>query len=332
PTRVSLTSETAPPPLNPRLQYCMEEYVYEQVTENGGSLRQAIEGARALNYSALPDELRDQVTGSFDMASEALVHIVAAKEADAETEANAADYRPLLRVVRQIESEIRDLDAEIDELTVRIRRADAGSPRRERLEARKAELTAERDAHKAEIPGDWASARKAFSEYTKAERFARIKYRRAVDEAYEPVKIVTALLRSNDEFQAIREDFGTLLSGFREMEPDAITAQLGALDDRIAEVPYSDEIRAQMARARTLLSGGAQIAQASRAMIDVNIAFNGELRWRNQANAALGEQFLAYEEAIRDTIGLRGQPRLPEEQALYVAACSSHHRDISLSF
>ena len=33
PNRVALTSETAPPPLNPRLQYCMEEYVIEQFAE-----------------------------------------------------------------------------------------------------------------------------------------------------------------------------------------------------------------------------------------------------------------------------------------------------------
>ncbi len=41
---------------------------------------------------------------------------------------------------------------------------------------------------------------------------------------------------------------------------------------------------------------------------------------------------MAYREALRDTIGLRQQPVLPREQALDVAACTSVHRDISLSF
>ena len=39
-----------------------------------------------------------------------------------------------------------------------------------------------------------------------------------------------------------------------------------------------------------------------------------------------------YEKKIRDTIGLRQQPRLPREQALFVAGCNADHRDISLSF
>ena len=39
-----------------------------------------------------------------------------------------------------------------------------------------------------------------------------------------------------------------------------------------------------------------------------------------------------YEQAIRGTIGLRLQKRLAKTEALYVAACTSGHRDISLHF
>ena len=49
-----------------------------------------------------------------------------------------------------------------------------------------------------------------------------------------------------------------------------------------------------------------------------------------------GEKLLpgldAYDAAIGGSIGLRQQPRLPEAQALFVAGCSSNHRDVSLSF
>jgi len=40
----------------------------------------------------------------------------------------------------------------------------------------------------------------------------------------------------------------------------------------------------------------------------------------------------AYDAAISGTIGLRQQPRLPREQALFIANCNSKHRDISLNF
>ena len=61
-------------------------------------------------------------------------------------------------------------------------------------------------------------------------------------------------------------------------------------------------------------------------------AFEAELEWRRRAERELKPGLDAYAAAIQDTIGLRGQPRLPTEQALYVASCSSGHRDISLSF
>ena len=56
------------------------------------------------------------------------------------------------------------------------------------------------------------------------------------------------------------------------------------------------------------------------------------MAWRQRAKQELLPQLMAYNDAIKDTIGLRGQPALPREQALYVAACNSSHRDVSLSF
>jgi hypothetical protein len=41
---------------------------------------------------------------------------------------------------------------------------------------------------------------------------------------------------------------------------------------------------------------------------------------------------MAYQDELGGTIGLRQQPVLPREQALYVTACTSTHRDVSLSF
>lgn len=54
--------------------------------------------------------------------------------------------------------------------------------------------------------------------------------------------------------------------------------------------------------------------------------------WRIEANEALSQGLASYEEAIRDTIGLRQQDRLPRDNALAVAGCLSSHRDISLYF
>ena len=62
PNRVSLTSDTAPPPINPRLQYCIEQITFEDLNTKGDQLRSAITKASNLDYSYLPKKLRNSTT------------------------------------------------------------------------------------------------------------------------------------------------------------------------------------------------------------------------------------------------------------------------------
>ena len=57
-----------------------------------------------------------------------------------------------------------------------------------------------------------------------------------------------------------------------------------------------------------------------------------EVEWRRQAAMALAPALQSYNEAIKDSIGLRLQDRLSDEQAEEVARCKAFHRDISLNF
>ena len=49
PNRVSMTSPTAPPPRNPKLQYCIEEYVNDKFSGNSAIILQSVETARSLD-------------------------------------------------------------------------------------------------------------------------------------------------------------------------------------------------------------------------------------------------------------------------------------------
>ena len=60
--------------------------------------------------------------------------------------------------------------------------------------------------------------------------------------------------------------------------------------------------------------------------------FAEDMAWRTKAAENLAGGLATYDIAIRDTIGLRLQERLSEEQAEVVATCQSIHRDISLDF
>ena len=50
------------------------------------------------------------------------------------------------------------------------------------------------------------------------------------------------------------------------------------------------------------------------------------------AGASYLPELQAFEASIRDTVGLRQQDGLSDEQAAAISGCLARHRDISLSF
>ena len=65
PNRVSFLSDNSPPPRNPKLQLCLEDYVSEQIAASS-VVTDGIAAAKGLDLSALPDDLAGDVskTGS----------------------------------------------------------------------------------------------------------------------------------------------------------------------------------------------------------------------------------------------------------------------------
>jgi len=54
PTRLSLLGEQSPPPINPKLQTCIEETVFTRFQNEGDRIRSAITAARGLDMSVVP--------------------------------------------------------------------------------------------------------------------------------------------------------------------------------------------------------------------------------------------------------------------------------------
>ena len=333
PNRVSLTSETAPPPLNPRLQYCVEEYVVEQFAEHGEALKRAIATARGLDYSYLPEGLREAMAAGFDKAESSFALLAAAKAAEAEIEARSAAYRPLHGRVRDIQNAMRLIGLEIRELEKSAPRRGAADPGKAEREALIAELRAEQAALEGTIPAEWEAAHKAFLALTKAERKARTTYRRATDDAYAPLVELTAIIAASGELEALRGHLEALRAEAPGLEIDAAMERIKAEARRAGKIAGAGGIRTLLSKARRALKGrNPEPEKAADFLARAMAAFEAELAWRQRAGAGLAAGLAAYDAAIRDTIGLRGQRKLPTGQALYVASCSAAHRDISLSF
>ncbi|MEM6423183.1 MAG: C4-dicarboxylate ABC transporter permease, partial [Pseudomonadota bacterium] len=334
PTRASLTAENAPPPLNPSLQYCLEEFVHEEFRDNGDTIRAAIDRMAGVEISYLPEDLREELEDGLDSARETFDHMAEIRSVQDRLAAGAVDYRPVHRVVRALQRDARQLDVEIDRLQTRIQRALGDQGVISAAEQEIATLEEERDALLAQVPDDWTSVQDTYVGITRDDRTARNAYRRAADAAYEPVSELIAVLADTDALIALREPLEALNAQYRSVSGEAAEELFRPVESLIGEVEGARDIRSGVSGARRDIDDDTpNYEDADGEMAEALEAFEREVAWRTQAvEAGLPAALAEYQAAISDTIGLRQQPRLPQRQALFVASCSSGHRDISLNF
>ena len=79
PNRTSFLSENSPPPKNPRLQLCIEEYSSNILYNGDNSVQKAITKMKTLNLEVLPEKVSKSLIGAVADAEKAvllsLIHI-----------------------------------------------------------------------------------------------------------------------------------------------------------------------------------------------------------------------------------------------------------------
>ncbi len=335
PNRQSFLGETSPPPRNPRLQYCIEEYVGTQIT-GSGPLTQALADARTFDLSVLPSDLANDLTKGVESGTEAVSLLQSAFVAEEAVNAAATVYRPQQIVVRAIEKQVRQIEEEADDLKLRISRlrSEDQAEARARLEKRRDGMIAEIEALRAQIPAGWEAVHDEFAKLTDSEQKARLNYQRQADAAWDAPVEVLAVLNSNDAFAALEQPLRDLRA-IIENTPEAESFEIvDALKDKFSDVEGADEIKSSLNKAERALKdkNNPDRVKALAEYDDALEEYESQADWRTNANAALRRQLSTYIESIRNTLGLRSQDRLNREQALYMASCNANHRDISLNF
>jgi len=337
PDRIYLTSETAPPPINPRLQACLEEMVFADYDANGERLRAAVERARALDSSALPARQRKALEDSYAKVLATFDRVAEVREAEAALDAYVPEYRPLHREVRRIQSDLRDLDGERERLErsrTRLSRSEQADPAEIAEVQRELEALAEEQARlEASIPERWKEAEARYQKLARTLKAARGRYRSTVDSAYEQVAELGKLLAGADRLAALGPRLAALEALIAGEQPAAAMARIKEVEQALRAVEGTRRIKSRLAKARRALKGEVpDRAKAAKFLAQGRKRFAEEVAWRQAASAALGPGLAEFEAAIRHNIGLRLQPRLTTEQAKKIAICQSYHRDISLNF
>ncbi|GLQ33853.1 hypothetical protein GCM10007939_01360 [Amylibacter marinus] len=333
PNRVALLSENSPPPRNPKLAHCVDRYVSEQIALNGSKIVAGVEAARAVDLGILPASLQKSTTKSFDNVSVAIQELRDAEAISQQIEAAADDFRPIHKSVRALERQIRQADAEIEELGAELKGGDLSERIQEKFTKKISTLEAHKADLESQIPSDWAEKLAMFRDQQKAEQNAYRAYARSAQSAYQPVAETNAILQANDAFFALEQSLNQSVGLVAENDPEDMIEPLGDLSKRFSAVAGADEIKSAVSKARRALkSRTPDKAKAQVQLEKAILEYLSQKEWRAVAGAEILPKMLAYEDTMRNTVGIRDQAKMTREQALYVASCQSSHRDVSLNF
>ena len=337
PNKTHLISETAPPPSNPKLQECLENYQFVVYDENRTDILNAIDRIQAANIAYLPDEYQERLNESYQKAAASFDIIEDIREAKAAVADYSPDYRPLHVEVRQIQRNVRGLERDLTELDDERARVQFDEPvdekRLQRIREDIAALETERDELLNSIPAEFEERYAGFKQRAKAETNARRKYRQTVDESYEMIRIMRKMLSETDALAALQQHYDPLIELVREQPAEAGLEAIKALEFEIDSLTETHRIKSKLSRAKRALRGtNPDKEKAIEEIMQSAQRLQDEVEWHRRAEQELGADLAEYDEAIRLTIGMRLQERLTSEQAESIADCLAVHKDLTLHF
>ena len=172
-----------------------------------------------------------------------------------------------------------------------------------------------------------------FAKLTKAQQKAGKTYRSGVDSAYEPIRETVQLLESTDKLAELEATIVAISNNAATAKPDDTIDAIKDVTRKIRAAKGNSKIASRLSKARRLVKKGKlDDPKLAKHFDDALKELRKDLGWRQKASTSVLPGLKTYEAAIRDTIGLRLQPKLPRKQALEIAGCNAVHRDISLSF
>lgn len=335
PHRSSYLSDTSPPPRNPRLQYCMDDYVVDGLQSDGGQTERALATLAGLDLSALPDDLRrDIAEAAEDAATFPQAMALIPEKIDA-VQAAAGEYRPVQELVRGLEKRIRNYEEDLVDIATELGRVrDAASDSRVLvLEARRTELEAAIAELTAQIPDTWDPLHDTFKALTDDEETARMTARRIGDSSYETVAEVVAVLRGNAAFNALADPIRALRAQVETGDAVATAAALDAVAAQFSDIEGASDIRSDLGAARRVLERTPDDrAKALEEFDSALTEYEDQAAWRNAAETTVLPGLEAFLADTKHTLGVRYGESLTREQALFLAACTARHRSLALSF
>jgi len=334
PARTYLTSHVAPPPMNPKLQNCLQEYKFDIYNNEEQKIIAAITDFQRLIPSDLPSDKLDIFEEHFENALGTFALVKKLQKTEKEYDLFAKDYRDLHFSVRKKEKKIRKIDKRIKKLEAEIRNLDKDKvSAKNKIELKIEDYKLEIEEITKKIPDNWSSKNKEFEIILKAKNTRTKRYRKNVDEAYDNLDQIAMFIKEHEKLNELSSDINNLKKNIVNEDYENSISIIDSLFEKIGEISGTEEFANRLDDLYSLIdSEEKDINKISEANSEAIILFDKEVKWRKDAAINLMPEIEKYNLVIKNNIGLRLQSRLTKDQAKFVAKCNSIHRDISLNF
>ena len=334
PNRVYLTSNVAPPPMNPKLQYCLQEYKFANFETNGDQIKTSINEFDDIILANLPADKLSYFQRHVDNSKYSFELVDEVKSAQSIYDDYAVDYRDLHFKTRKKQKKILKLNKKIDKYKAEIRNLDDEDVSDKNKILQKIEnVKLEIEEIQNTIPQEWKSKNDEFNKINKAKNLAVKKYKKTVDNAYEDLLLIKEFINDGEKFEELSQDMKLLKSKIDNRGYIDAIEFIDNIFEKVGEISGSDEFADKLDYLITLMDEDeVDFEKLQTSANDTYVLFQQEIDWRKNFKKKYMDKINAHDKIISETIGLRLQSKLTKEQAIYVSRCNSIHRDISLNF
>ncbi len=334
PARTYLTSHVAPPPMNPKLQHCLQEYKFDIYNNEEQKIIAAIKSFEQLVPSDLPNDKLDIFEEHFENALGTFALVKKLQKTEEDYNLFAEDYRDLHFNVRKKQKKIRKIELKIEKSKAEIRNLEKDDlSEKNKIELRIEDYNLEIDEIRKQIPENWVSRNKEFEIIQKAKNTQTKRYKKNVDEAYDNLDQIAMFIQDHEKLQKLSSEIKNLKYEINNKNYENSISLIDNLFEKLGEISGTEEFANRLDDLYSLLdSEEIEENKISDTSSEVFALFAKEVKWRKDASQNLMPELEKYNSVIKNNIGLRLQSRLTKEQAKFVASCNSIHRDISLNF
>ncbi len=330
PNRFYLSSFNAPPPMNPRLESCVESYLEETFINNEDEITISINNLKKLDLSIIPAKVSSKIDDAHEVALTVFTKLSDVIESQKVLVEATRSYAKTHTEVRIIQRKIRKIDSRIKKLKRESQITDDQNTKNHISDEIDENLIKKKELSNT-IPSGWEKISTEYQKKLKSLTTAQRKYRRAMDDAHTGIKDVIITISSGagfTDFQQYFEEFkGTLTSMDNQRKQEA----LKTVSKNLNSISGGSGVKSLLNKARKEFKKD-NYAKANDYLEKATLLLDKEISWRKEAVKTILPTLIDFQKDTATNIGLRGQDRLPSFLVPRISRCRSVHQDISLYF